>query len=38
MCDAHMFTLQLKWLQNVYEYMLKGVMLAQGLLHHKDNI
>jgi len=25
--DAHMFTLQPKWLQSVYEYLLKGVML-----------
>jgi hypothetical protein len=24
--DAHMFTLQLEWLQNVYEYLLEGVM------------
>jgi hypothetical protein len=21
-CDAHLFTLQLEWLQNVYEYLL----------------
>jgi hypothetical protein len=25
-CDAHLFTLQLEWLQSVYEYLLKGVM------------
>jgi hypothetical protein len=25
-CDAHLFTLQLEWLQNMYEYLLKGVM------------
>ncbi len=25
-CDAHLFTLQPKWLQNVYEYLLEGVM------------
>jgi hypothetical protein len=25
--DVHMFTLQPKWLQNVYEYLLKGMML-----------
>jgi Uri superfamily endonuclease len=25
-CDAHMFTLQSKWLQNVYEYLLERVM------------
>jgi hypothetical protein len=25
-CDAHLFTLQLEWLQNVYEYLLKGMM------------
>ncbi len=25
-CDAHMFTLQPKWLQSVYKYLLKGVM------------
>jgi hypothetical protein len=24
--DAHLFTLQLEWLQNVYEYLLEGVM------------
>ncbi len=28
-CDAHMFTLQPKWLQNVYEYLLEGVMLER---------
>jgi Uri superfamily endonuclease len=28
-CDAHLFTLQPKWLQNVYEYLLKGVMLER---------
>jgi hypothetical protein len=26
-CDAHLFTLQLEWLQNVYEYLLKGVTI-----------
>jgi hypothetical protein len=26
-CDAHMFILQSKWLHNVCEYLLKGVML-----------
>jgi hypothetical protein len=26
-CDARLFTLQLEWLQSVYEYMLKGIML-----------
>jgi hypothetical protein len=25
-CDAHLFTLQPQWLQNGYEYLLKGVM------------
>jgi hypothetical protein len=25
-CDAHLFTLQLEWLQSVYEYLLEGVM------------
>jgi hypothetical protein len=25
-CDARMFTLQPQWIQNVYEYLLKGVM------------
>ncbi len=25
--NAHLFTLQLEWLQNVYEYLLKGVIL-----------
>ncbi len=25
-CDVHMFTLQLKWLQNLYEYLLEGMM------------
>jgi len=25
-CDVHLFTLQLEWLQSVYEYLLKGVM------------
>jgi hypothetical protein len=25
-CDAHLFTLQPKWLQIVYEYLLEGVM------------
>jgi hypothetical protein len=25
-CDAHLFTLQPEWLQNVYEYLLEGVM------------
>jgi hypothetical protein len=24
--DAHLFTLQPKWLQNVYEYLLEGIM------------
>jgi hypothetical protein len=24
--DAHLFTLQPKWLQSVYEYLLEGVM------------
>jgi hypothetical protein len=28
-CDAHLFTLQPEWLQNVYEYLLKGVMLER---------
>ncbi len=28
-CDAHMFTFQLKWLQNVYEYLLEGMMLER---------
>jgi hypothetical protein len=27
--DCHMFTLQPKWLQNVYEYLLEGVMLKR---------
>ncbi len=27
--DYHMFTLQPKWLQSVYEYLLKGVMLKR---------
>jgi hypothetical protein len=27
--DAHLFTLQLEWLQSVYEYLLKGVMLKR---------
>jgi len=27
--DVHMFTLQPKWLQNVYEYLLKGVVLER---------
>jgi hypothetical protein len=26
-CDAHLFTLQLEWLHNVYEYLLEGVMI-----------
>jgi hypothetical protein len=25
-CDVHLFTLQPEWLQNVYEYLLEGVM------------
>jgi hypothetical protein len=25
-CDVHLFTLQPKWLQSVYEYLLVGVM------------
>ncbi len=25
-CDAHLFTLQPKWLQSVYEYLFKGMM------------
>ncbi len=25
-CDAYLFTLQPKWLQSVYEYLLEGVM------------
>jgi hypothetical protein len=25
-CDAHLFTLQPKWLHSVYDYLLKGVM------------
>ncbi len=25
-CDPHLFTLQLDWLQSVYDYLLKGVM------------
>ncbi len=25
--DARMFTLQLKWLQNVYDYLLERIML-----------
>ncbi len=25
-CDAHLFILQLEWLQSVYEYLLEGVM------------
>ncbi len=28
-CDAHMFTLQVEWLQSVYEYLLKGVMVKR---------
>ncbi len=28
-CDSHMFTLQPKWLQNVYEHLLKGMMLKR---------
>jgi hypothetical protein len=28
-CDAHLFTLQFEWLQSVYEYLLKGVMLER---------
>ncbi len=28
-CDSHMFTLQPKWLQSVYEYLLKGMMLER---------
>ncbi len=28
-CDAHLFTLQLEWLQSVYEYLLEGVMLER---------
>jgi len=28
-CDAHLFTLQLKWLHSVYEYLLEGVMLER---------
>jgi hypothetical protein len=28
-CDAHLFTLQPKWLQSLYEYLLKGVMLER---------
>ncbi len=28
-CDCHMLTLQPKWLQNVYEYLLEGVMLKR---------
>jgi len=27
--DVHLFTLQLKWLQNVYEYLLEGVLLKR---------
>jgi hypothetical protein len=26
---AHMFILQLEWLQNVYDYLLEGIMLKQ---------
>jgi hypothetical protein len=25
-CDVHLFTLQLKWLQSVYEHLLEGAM------------
>jgi hypothetical protein len=32
--DAHLFTLQLEWLQNVYEYLLERMMPQ----HPKDNI
>jgi len=28
-CDVHMFTLQLEWLHNVYEYLFEGVMLVK---------
>ncbi len=28
-CDSHLFTLQPKWLQNIYEYLLEGVMLKR---------
>jgi hypothetical protein len=28
-CDVHLFTLQLQWLQNVYEYLLEGMMLEK---------
>ncbi len=28
-CDVHLFALQLRWLQNVYEYLLKGTMLEK---------
>jgi hypothetical protein len=28
-CDAHLFTLQLEWLQSVYEYLLEGVILKR---------
>jgi hypothetical protein len=27
--DAHLFTLQPKWLQSVYEYLLEGMMLER---------
>ncbi len=29
-CDTHMFILQPKWLHNVYEYLLEGVMLKKS--------
>jgi hypothetical protein len=33
-CDAHMFTLQSEWLQSVYEYLLKGMMLKTLITSH----
>ncbi len=35
-CDVHLFTLQLEWLQNVYEYTLKGVMLEKFITSQKQ--
>ncbi len=37
-CDAHMFTLQPKWLLSVYEYISKGVMLERFTTSQKQYV
>jgi hypothetical protein len=35
-CDVHLFTLQLEWLQSVYECLLEGMMLERFTTSQKS--